>query len=324
MDAADRHRLLLAAYERARRTLFADLLDRPGVATLLVLPPRASGDPCRLVLAGGGRPEPAGTAEPGAVMRFLALASGLNAKELRRDRPTLDLVLPGGERLHADIDPVAPGPACAIRRPWRGTVTLADLERLGTLSGEQARVLAGLIAARTAIVIAGEVASGKTTLLRACLHEPAFMEGVPAVLQDPPEFTAPCPHAWPLAADPFADPPVTLEALVAGALRVPITHLVIGEVRRGEARQMIVAWTTGHSGLCTVHAGSAADAMERIAQMVGLSGVAMDALQLRWIAKAVGAVVHLALDAEGRRRVTGIAAVEGWSTEAGFRLRRLA
>jgi Flp pilus assembly CpaF family ATPase len=326
MDAAtDRHRLLLTAYERARRALFADLLERPGVTTLLVLPPRVPGDPCRLVLAGGERPEPAGTAEPGAVMRFLALASGLNAKELRRDRPTLDLVLPGGERLHADIDPVAPGPACAIRRPWRGAVTLTDLERLAMLSRAQAGVLSSLIAARVSIVIAGEVASGKTTLLRACLHEPAFMDGLPAVLQDPPEFTAPCPHAWPLAADPLAEPPVTLEALVAGALRVPITHLVIGEVRRAEAHQMIVAWTTGHPGLCTVHAGSAADALERIAQMVGLSGVAIDALQLRWIAKAVGAVVHLAVDpATGRRRASEIVAVEGWHPEDGFRLRRLA
>lgn len=326
MDAAtDRHRLLLAAYERARTALFGDLLERPDVTTLLVLPPQAPGAPCRIVLIGAEGPEPAGTVGPGAVMHFLALAAGLNAKELRRERPTLDLVLPGGERLHADIEPIAPGPACAIRRPWRGIVTLGGLERLGMLSLAQAGVLTDLIAARVSVVIAGEVASGKTTLLRACLHEPALRRGIPAVLQDPPEFVAPCPHAWPLAADPLADPPVTLEDLVAGALRVPITHLVIGEVRRGEARQMIVAWTTGHPGLCTVHAGSAADALERIAQMVGLSGVAIDALQLRWIAKAVGAVVHLAVDpATGRRRASEIVAVEGWSPEDGFRLRRLA
>jgi Flp pilus assembly CpaF family ATPase len=76
--------------------------------------------------------------------------------------------------------------------------------------------------------------------------------------------------------------------------------------------------------LCTVHAGSAADALDRVAQMVGLSGVAMDTLQLRWIAKAVGAVVHLAVDADGRRKVQEIVTVEGFDERQGFLVRPLA
>ncbi|MFM2045796.1 MAG: hypothetical protein RLY86_4372, partial [Pseudomonadota bacterium] len=167
--------------------------------------------------------------------------------------------------------------------------------------------------------------SGKTTLLRACLEEPAFTGGLPAVLQDPFEFTPPCPNAWSLAADPWADPPVTLEMLVAGALRVPISHLVIGEVRRAEARAMIIAWATGHPGICTLHAANPADALDRVAQMVGLAGVTMDAVQLRWIGKAIGAVVQMGRGSDGQRQVTAIAAVDGYDPQAGaFRLHPLA
>ncbi len=121
----------------------------------------------------------------------------------------------------------------------------------------------------------------------------------------------------------MAGPPVTLETLVAGALRVPMTHLVLGEVRRAEARAMVVGWTTGHPGLCTVHAGSAWDALDRVAQMVGLGGIAMDALQMRWIAKAVDAVVHLARRPDGRRFVHEIVRVEGYDPDRGFVLRPL-
>jgi Flp pilus assembly CpaF family ATPase len=102
-----------------------------------------------------------------------------------------------------------------------------------------------------------------------------------------------------------------------------MTHLVLGEVRRAEARQMVVGWTTGHPGLCTVHAGSAWDALDRIAQMVGLGGVTMDALQMRWIAKAVHAVVHLSRDGTGKRFVNEIVRVDGYAPEHGFVLRPL-
>lgn len=319
----DRGALLLSALERLREALFGDLLSA-GVANVLVLPPRRGCTRCRVVVKDG--PEPRFVREVGAedVMRFLALVAGFHRKELRRDRPTLDAVLPvTGERIHADIEPVTTGPSCSIRRPYRGRVTLDDWAASGAATTLQVTLIRRLILERRTIVIAGDVDTGKTTLLRACLEEPALMEGLPAVLQDPYEFEPPCPFAYAMLADPQAEPPVTLETLVAGALRVPMTHLVLGEVRRAEARQMVVGWTTGHPGLCTVHAGSAWDALDRIAQMVGLGGITMDALQMRWISRAVHAVVHLARDSTGRRFVNEIVRVEGYDPAQGFMLRPL-
>ena len=323
--ALPRRELLLASLRRVMAELFGDLLARDTIANVLVLPPPAGEGNCRVLVKDGPVPELVREVDPDRVRRFLAYVAGFARQELRRDRPTLDVVLPdGGERIHADIEPVTTGPACAIRKPYRGPITLEDWFAAEAITGAQAEMLRRLIAERVTIVIAGGVDTGKTTLLRACLEEPALMQGLPAVLQDAYEFAPPCPHAYAMVADPWAEPPITLETLVANALRVPMTHLVIGEVRRAEARQMIVGWATGHPGLCTVHAGSAADALDRIAQMVGLSGVHMDMLQLRWIAKAVGAVVHLVASPDGIRRVSEIVAVEGVDAREGFRLRRLA
>ena len=320
-----RRELLLASLRRVMGELFGDLLAKGEVANVLVLPPSAHGGNCRVLVKDGPVPVFVREVDPDRVRRFLAYVAGFARKELRRDHPSLDVVLPdGGERIHADIEPVTTGPACAIRQPWRGRITLTDWVAGEAITVPQANALRALVAHRVNTVIAGEVDTGKTTLLRACLEEPGPMEGLPAVLQDPYEFAPPCPNAYAMVADPWAEPPVTLEMLVANALRVPMTHLVLGEVRRAEARAMIVGWATGHPGLCTVHAGSAADALDRIAQMVGLAGIAIDELQLRWIAKAVGAVVHLVVDSDGRRRVAGIIRVEGFDAQHGFRLRPLA
>ncbi|MDR6773297.1 ATPase, T2SS/T4P/T4SS family [Azospirillum sp. BE72] len=320
----DRQALLLASLGRLREDLFGDLLARDDVANVLVLPPLRGQGNCRVLVKNGPSPEFVREADPDQVRRFLATVAGFQRKELRRDRPTLDVTLPEtGERIHADIEPVTTGPACSIRKPYRGRITLDDWVRSGAATTLQARILRRLIAGRRTVVIAGDVDTGKTTLLRACLEEPAFRDGLPAVLQDPYEFEPPCPHAYAMVADPWAEPPVTLETLVANALRVPMTHLVLGEVRRAEARQMVVGWTTGHPGLCTVHAGSAWDALDRIAQMVGLGGVVMDALQMRWIAKAVHVVVHLARYPDGRRFVNEIVRVERFDPDHGFVLRPL-
>jgi Flp pilus assembly CpaF family ATPase len=320
-----RRELLLASLRRLMGELFGDLLARGDVANVLVLPPADGVGPCRVLVKDGPVPVFVREVDTDRVRRFLAHVAGFARRELRRDRPTLDVVLPdSGERIHADVEPVTTGPACSIRQPYRGRITLTYWVANEAITIPQANALRALIAHRINTVISGEVDTGKTTLLRACLEEPGPMLGLPAVLQDPYELTPPCPFAYSMVADPWADPPVSLETLVANALRVPMTHLVLGEVRRAEARAMIVGWATGHPGLCTVHAGSAKDALDRIAQMVGLSGVTMDGLQLRWIAKAVGAVVHLAVDADGRRKVQEIIAVEGFDERQGFLVRPLA
>ncbi|QCO02847.1 ATPase, T2SS/T4P/T4SS family [Azospirillum argentinense] len=231
IDEPARHEMLLLALRRLMDGLFGDLLSREDVANVLVLPPMRGQGTCRVLVKNGPSPEFVRDANPDQVRRFLAYIAGFQRKELRRDRPTLDVTLPEtGERIHADIEPVTTGPACSIRKPYRGRITLDDWVASGAATPLQARILRRLIDGRRTVVIAGDVDTGKTTLLRACLEEPAFMSGLPAVLQDPYEFEPPCPHAYAMVADPWADPPVTLETLVANALRVPMTHLVTIQV----------------------------------------------------------------------------------------------
>lgn len=313
---------VLAAFRRVRDGLMGTALADPAVTDILCNPPRPGETACALWLRRAGNMAPAGALDPAAVSLFLGYAAGLAGKELRPDCPRLDTVLPdGGARLHADIPPVTRGPGFALRKPYAGRVRLEDWLAQGAATPAQVAALrAALADGHTSVVIAGATGCGKTTLLRACLEEPALMAGRPVLLQDTYEFACPCPNAYEMTADPAAG--VTLERLVADALRLAPTHIVLGEVRRGEAQQMIVAWNTGHAGLCTVHATSAADALDRIAQMVGLAVPRIDALQLRWIAKAVQVLVFLR-EEDGRRRITDLLKVEGYSPQDGFQLRSL-
>src|SRR5438128_537693 len=104
LDGAPRRELLLASLRRLMEELFGDLLRRADIANLLVLPPGTGSGPCRLVIKEAGRVVPVRDLDPEQVRRFLAHAAGFARRELRRDRPTLDVVLPEtGERIHADI-----------------------------------------------------------------------------------------------------------------------------------------------------------------------------------------------------------------------------
>ncbi len=313
---------VLSSLRRVMDGLLGGLMDDPEVTDILCNPPRLGEDRCAIWVRRGGDVLPHGRADPDQVMLFLGYVAGLAGKELRPGRPSLDVTLPvTGERVHADVPPVTLGPGFAIRKPYRGRVTLDDYIAQGAASQAQVRALrAALADGHRGVVICGPTGCGKTTLLRACLEEPALMRGRPVLLQDTYEFACPCPNAYEMVADPAAG--ITLERLVGDALRLAPTHVVLGEVRRGEAQQMVVAWNTGHGGLCTVHAHGAHDALDRIAQMVGLAVPRMDALQMRWVAKAVGVVVSLA-HRGGRRQVTDILEVEGHAPKGGFRLRPL-
>jgi Flp pilus assembly CpaF family ATPase len=299
--------------------MIGDLLDQEGVTDVKCQPQR--GGRSQLLVARGGRFDIAGTLDPDQVEQFLNLIAALNGKEFNRVTPRLNARIPGtGERLYAARPPVTAGFFFAIRRPYQGAVTLDLLIDRGAATAEQIALLRRVIAGqRHTMIISGVTGSGKTTMLRACLSEPAFMTGSPAILQDPEEFRAPCPKADHFAADPMAVPPVTLEDLVADALRVYPTHIVIGEVRRAEAYQMIAAWFTGHRGLATIHANSAWDALDRIAQMISF-GRPVDLTVKSWIAKAVNVIVHLDLDDHGQRTVGEILKVEGYHPDKGFLL----
>jgi pilus assembly protein CpaF len=235
--------------------------------------------------------------------------------------PLVDARLPDGSRLNAVLPPLAvDGPLLTVRRFGVRRLTIDDLLRLGSLTADQAAALRTVVDARLNIVVSGGTSSGKTTLLAAIvgLVDPA--ERVVSV-EDAAELALPIPHVARLEARPASVEgrgAIDVRALVRNALRMRPDRLVVGEVRGGEALDLLLALNTGHDGsLATVHANAPADALRRLETMALMAGVDLPHGAIREsIATAVHAVVHVERGADGRRAVSEIAIVEpagdGW------------
>jgi Flp pilus assembly CpaF family ATPase len=315
----------LAALRRVMRDIFGDLLEAgDGVNNVLIWPPRRGTAECAVGYKSGFSVRRAGTAPVATVHRFFDLVAGFARQELTRASPTLDVTLPDGfERIHIDVPPVVAGPACSIRKPYVGRITLDDYVRDGIMTGDQCRVLRDAVARRReSIGIVGPVDTGKTTLLRALGEEPAVQGGIPGYVQDPVEFEPTAPGAYSKEAQRYGGERLGMQALIADLLRVPVTCLFAGEVRRGEMVDVVHASSTGMPVYFTAHADGVEDALDRFAQMVGMGGVRIDDTQLRWIAKGVRLLVHVDVrpGADGKpvREVVDIRRVLGYSRERGF------
>jgi Flp pilus assembly CpaF family ATPase len=316
-EAMPYRKLATSKVHRLMHALIGDWLILPGVSDIKCLP---RGAVCSILVVKDGQRELVKEVDTDEVRRFLKMLATLCGKQFNRMKPNLDVSVPiTGERISASMEPVTSGPQFAIRRPYDGVATLDLLLEWGGILPDQAAILRKIVAgSRDNLVISGEAGCGKTTLLRALLAEPAFMNGAPFIIQDPEEFTAPCPMADHFAADPFARPPITLSDLVAKALRNFPTHIVIGEVRRGEAYDFIMGLHTGHKGLCSLHAKSAWDALDRIAQMISLAKP-VDGTMKKWIADSVNVVIHMTRDpGTDRRYVDEILRVDSCDVETGL------
>jgi pilus assembly protein CpaF len=228
--------------------------------------------------------------------------------------PMVDARLPDGSRVNVVIPPLAlDGPALTIRRFSGEPLTGDDLVRLGTIDAGMLDLLRSAVRARRNILVTGGTGSGKTTTLAAlAAFVPAHERLV--TIEDAAELRIPLPHVVRLESRPASlegAGAVPIRALVRNALRMRPDRIVVGEVRGGEALDMLTAMTTGHEGsLSTLHASSPADAIRRV-QTLALMGD----LDLPYravadqVASAIDVVVHQARLADGRRRVVEIAAV---------------
>ena len=222
--------------------------------------------------------------------------------------PMVDARLPDGSRVNAVLPPLAvDGPLLTIRRFSRRPLRVADLIAAGSLSATHADLLSAALRGRANTVISGGTGSGKTTLLNALtgLLDPA--ERIVTV-EDAAELRLELPHVVRLEARPAnleGRGEVTVRALVRNALRMRPDRIVVGEVRGGEALDMLQAMNTGHDGsLTTVHASNPEDALRRIETMALMGGVELPHAVVReQVAAAVDVVVHVARAADGRRRV---------------------
>ena len=230
--------------------------------------------------------------------------------------PYVDARLPDGSRVNAIIPPIAlDGPAISIRRFGKEYLKMSDLLSLGSLSPQAAEVLQGAVKSRTNIIISGGTGSGKTTLLNVLSESIPSRERV-VTIEDSAELHLKQDHVVRLETRPpniEGKGEVTQRNLVKNALRMRPDRIIVGEVRGGEALDMLQAMNTGHDGsISTVHSNSPRDALSRMETMVMMAGMDLPQRAIReQIASAISIVIQLARLSDGARKVIGITEIVG-------------
>jgi len=250
------------------------------------------------------------------VERIIRLVASHIGFDCDRAHPIVSAELPGsGERFEGVLPPVATAPAFAIRKPAGRVIDLETYVADGVLSGADALVLKSAIAERLNIVIAGGTSSGKTTLANALLAEIVQCDERIVILEDTRELQCAAHDLVALRTSSTVD----LQSLVRSTMRLRPDRIIVGEVRGGEALDLLKAWNTGYpGGVATVHANSARSALTRIEQLIGER---TSQIPCQLIADAVDLVVFIARE-NGARRVSEILRVEGLDPIGGYQLRR--
>jgi pilus assembly protein CpaF len=228
--------------------------------------------------------------------------------------PLCDARLPDGSRVNVVIPPLAPdGPIVTVRRFRARGLGADDLVAAGTWEPPLRDLLARAVRARLSVLISGGTGSGKTTTLNALSSFVPSGERI-VTIEDTLELRLGQPHVVRLEARPPSVEgrgEVTIRRLVRNALRMRPDRIVVGEVRGGEALDMLAAMTTGHDGsLSTVHAGSPEEALRRLETLALMAGVGLPHAAIReQVADAIDLVVHQARLPDGTRRVVAVAEV---------------
>jgi pilus assembly protein CpaF len=237
-----------------------------------------------------------------ALVHRVVAPLGLRVDEAR---PWVDARLPGGERFHAVLPPLAPdGPVVTIRTFARRRLWLADLVERGALDATTGRLLHAMVVAGVATAICGATGTGKTTLLNVLAAAVPAGERI-VTIEDAAELQLPNPHVVRLEGRPpnvEGRGAVPLQELVRNALRMRPDRIVVGEVRGAEVMDMLQAANTGHRGLLTtLHAGGPHEVPARLEAMaLAAPGAVIDVVR-RLIAGGIQAVVHLERGPLGRR-----------------------
>ena len=241
-------------------------------------------------------------------------------RRIDESSPMVDARLPDGSRVNAIISPVAlDGPAVSIRRFAVKPLKMADLVERRTLTHGMAELLAGMVKAKTNILISGGTGSGKTTLLNILSSYIPEHERI-ITIEDTAELQMQQSHVVRLETRPANSEgrgEISMRSLVKNSLRMRPDRIVLGEVRGGEVIDMLQAMNTGHDGsLTTVHANTPRDALGRLENLVGMGGVSLPVKPLRQqIASAINVIVQATRLSDGSRKITSIHEVTGMEGE---------
>jgi len=237
-------------------------------------------------------------------------------RRIDESSPMVDARLADGSRVNAIIPPLAiDGASMSIRRFSEDKMKLDDLVEKGALTLNMAEFLKSVAKAKQNVLISGGTGSGKTTMLNAMSNYIPADERI-VTIEDSAELQLQLPHVVRLETRPAnieGKGDVSLRDLVKNSLRMRPDRIVIGEVRGGEAFDMLQAMNTGHDGsLTTVHANKPRDALARVENMVSMAGFELPVTAVRkQIASAINIIVQLSRLEDGSRRVISIQEVAG-------------
>ena len=233
-------------------------------------------------------------------------------REIDENRPVLDARLPGGSRVHAIIPPSARrGTYLTIRKFSRDVLSLDTLIRYGSLTEQAKEFLEICVRLHKNMIVSGGTGTGKTSLLNALSTAIPEEERI-VIIEDSSELRLQQPHSLYLEsqqADAYGKGALTIRQLFVASLRMRPDRIVVGEVRSGEALDMIQSMISGHAGsLTTVHASSPRDAMVRLETLSLMSDVEIPIYVARaQVASAIHLIVQLSRFSEdGSRRITRI------------------
>ena len=285
-------------------------LDDPEVEEIWV------NDPSRVFVARRGRHELTPViltrAQVAELVERMLISSG---RRVDVSRPFVDALLPGGHRLHVVLEGISRGfSAVNIRKFVVRASRLEDLVDLGSLSSQAARFLHAAVVAGLNIVVAGGTQAGKTTMLNSLA---ASIPGGQRVVSAEEVFELDFAHPDWVALQTRQSGlegtgEVRLRDLVKESLRMRPSRIIVGEVRAEECLDLLLALNAGLPGMASLHANSARETLVKMCTLPLLSGENISArFVVPTVAASVDLVVHLGIDASGRRRVNEVVAVPG-------------
>lgn len=241
-------------------------------------------------------------------------------RRIDESMPMVDARLPDGSRVNAIIPPLAlNGPTITIRKFAKDPYTVEDLIKFGTLTPQMAKFLEACVRARLNIVVSGGTGSGKTTTLNVLSSFIPSDERI-VTIEDAAEIQLRQDHVITLESRPpniEGKGAITIRDLVRNSLRMRPERIVVGEVRSGEALDMLQAMNTGHDGsLTTGHANTPRDMLARLETMVLMAGMDLPVRAIReQISSAIDLIIQQTRLRDGSRRITHITEVQGMEGE---------
>jgi pilus assembly protein CpaF len=241
-------------------------------------------------------------------------------RRIDESSPMVDARLEDGSRVNAVIPPLAlDGPSLSIRRFAKEMLSVDDLIEIGSMTPEFAEVIGAAVQGRLNVLVSGGTGAGKTTMLNLLSSYIPSDERI-VTIEDSAELQLQQPHIVRLETRPAnieGKGQVAARDLVINSLRMRPERIIVGEVRGGEALDMLQAMNTGHDGsLTTIHANTPRDALSRVENLVSMTGISFPMKALReQIASAIDVVIQIARHEDGKRRVVNLAEVNGMEGE---------